>query len=205
MMNIIIGMPHVEPTSVLECLCSLSLASSGTHIYHCNRPRTPFESPLSQLEHDGSSTTSMTLPPLPQRLSPTVLLIPSTPMDYYKSTQMPDISSLITEEEWNTKLACANRTLADAVREYHCRYTRALPPGFDKWQVFPFPTSNAMPNFSPSLFPISYELYMNAFYCRWVCITKYYVQPTDGYTQIHRDLAPFRNIQLMRLQAVQHD
>ncbi|OJA09881.1 hypothetical protein AZE42_10392 [Rhizopogon vesiculosus] len=78
MMNIIIEMPHVEPTSILEY-----------------SPRTPFESPLSQLEHHDSSTTSMTIPSPLQQPSPPILLIPSTPTAYYKSTQTPDIPSLI--------------------------------------------------------------------------------------------------------------
>ncbi|OAX33042.1 hypothetical protein K503DRAFT_776035, partial [Rhizopogon vinicolor AM-OR11-026] len=51
-------------------------------------------------------------------------------------------------------------------------YTRAPPPGFDKW---------------------------------WVPITKHDVQLPDEYNQIHCNLAPFRGIQPMRLQAVQRD
>lgn len=41
------------------------------------------------------------------------------------------------EHDWNAKLARASRTLPDAVHEYHRRYNRAPPPGFDKWRVLP--------------------------------------------------------------------
>ncbi|KAG1724296.1 glycosyl transferase family 90-domain-containing protein [Suillus paluster] len=36
-------------------------------------------------------------------------------------------------EEWDAKLARASRTLPEAVREYRRRYTRAPPPGFNRW------------------------------------------------------------------------
>ncbi|KAG2085479.1 glycosyl transferase family 90-domain-containing protein [Suillus cothurnatus] len=40
------------------------------------------------------------------------------------------------EKEWDAKLARASKTLPDAVREYHRRYSRAPPPGFDKWWAY---------------------------------------------------------------------
>jgi hypothetical protein len=43
------------------------------------------------------------------------------------------------EREWDAKLARASKTLPDAVREYHRRYSRAPPPGFDKWYASPSP------------------------------------------------------------------
>ncbi|KAG2036385.1 glycosyl transferase family 90-domain-containing protein [Suillus americanus] len=40
------------------------------------------------------------------------------------------------EREWDAKLARASKTLPDAVREYHRRYSRAPPPGFDRWWAY---------------------------------------------------------------------
>ncbi|KAG1844512.1 hypothetical protein DFJ58DRAFT_802581 [Suillus subalutaceus] len=40
------------------------------------------------------------------------------------------------EREWDAKLARASKTLPEAVREYHRRYSRAPPPGFDKWWAY---------------------------------------------------------------------
>ncbi|KAG2074475.1 hypothetical protein BDR04DRAFT_1093212 [Suillus decipiens] len=40
------------------------------------------------------------------------------------------------EREWNAKLTRASKTLPEAVREYHRRYSRAPPPGFDKWWAY---------------------------------------------------------------------
>ncbi|KAG2343415.1 hypothetical protein BDR05DRAFT_884254 [Suillus weaverae] len=40
------------------------------------------------------------------------------------------------ENEWDAKLARASKTLPDAVREYRRRYSRAPPPGFDRWWAY---------------------------------------------------------------------
>ncbi|KAG1814630.1 glycosyl transferase family 90-domain-containing protein, partial [Suillus subaureus] len=40
------------------------------------------------------------------------------------------------ESGWDAKLARASKTLPEAVREYHRRYSRAPPPGFDKWWAY---------------------------------------------------------------------
>jgi len=37
------------------------------------------------------------------------------------------------EQEWNTKIKRASKTLDDAIMEYKRRYKRAPPLGFDKW------------------------------------------------------------------------
>jgi hypothetical protein len=39
------------------------------------------------------------------------------------------------EEEWDAKLASSSKTLAQAVAEYHRRYKRPPPLGFDDWFV----------------------------------------------------------------------
>ncbi|OJA12981.1 hypothetical protein AZE42_06536 [Rhizopogon vesiculosus] len=77
-MNITIGMPHVAPTS--------ALGFPGTWVESC-----PF-----RFKQGDSSTKNMTLSSiLQQPLSP-ILLTPSTPTAYYKSTQTPDIPSSIS-------------------------------------------------------------------------------------------------------------
>ncbi|KAG0702517.1 glycosyl transferase family 90-domain-containing protein, partial [Suillus ampliporus] len=40
------------------------------------------------------------------------------------------------EEEWDAKLAHASQTLPEAVHEYHRRYARAPPLGFDRWWAY---------------------------------------------------------------------
>ncbi|OJA15132.1 hypothetical protein AZE42_12029, partial [Rhizopogon vesiculosus] len=80
-------------------------------------PRTPLESPPSQLEHDDSSTTSMTLPSILQQPLPPVLLIPSIPtaLQVNSNARHPILDLIACAKEgWNTELARANRTLADA-------------------------------------------------------------------------------------------
>jgi len=95
------------------------------------------------------------------------------------------------EEEWETKLKRASRTLSEAVIEYKRRYKRSPPKGFDDWYATVF---------------IFVELSNSV--CRWKYAQDHKVQLPDEYDFIHRDLEPFWGIDpsdLHDLQAAQEE
>ena len=109
----------------------------------------------SHLEDEFSTIHPESIPLTPQQLLPPR----PTPSHTFRPDGLllvnPDarhpILDLIAraEDEWNDKLARASRTLPAAVREYHQRYGRAPPAGFDKWQVLPIVPIKTQ-NFSPT-------------------------------------------------------
>ncbi|OJA08980.1 hypothetical protein AZE42_12970 [Rhizopogon vesiculosus] len=60
-----------------------------------------------------------------------MMLTPSNSTMNYRSIQTPESRHLIFNLiacDWHAKLACVNRTLPDAVCEYHRRFTDCIAP-----------------------------------------------------------------------------
>ncbi|KAG1797482.1 glycosyl transferase family 90-domain-containing protein [Suillus plorans] len=80
---------------------------------------------------------SDTLYPEPPPQRPSHIFRPDGLLEVHPGGRHP-ILDLIehAEKEWDAKLARASKTLPEAVREYHFRYSRAPPPGFDRWWAY---------------------------------------------------------------------
>jgi hypothetical protein len=87
-------------------------------------------------EFNSWDLDSNTLYPEPSPARPAHTFRPDGLLQVHPGGRHP-ILDLIehAEKEWDAKLARASKTLPDAVREYRRRYSRAPPPGFDKWYV----------------------------------------------------------------------
>ena len=130
-----------------------------------------------------SSTRSQHLPVLSNPYH-RVLPIPSSPTVYYKSTQMPNIPSLISArvlKRSGTSISPhASRILPDVIREYYRRYARALPPCFD--MVSSSHRSCHLPMLCPtsprphSLSAVKFT--PTAFIFRWAYATKHMTRST---------------------------
>lgn len=88
-------------------------------------------------EFNSWDLDSNTLYPEPSPARPAHTFRPDGLLQVHPGGRHP-ILDLIehAEKEWDAKLARASKTLPDAVREYRRRYSRAPPPGFDKWWAY---------------------------------------------------------------------
>jgi len=119
----------------------------------------PAEPTPSHLEYDVLPESTLSTPRKPQPPLSTHTFRSDGLLEVNPDARHP-ILDLIdrAEHDWNTKLARASRTLPEAVREYHRRYARAPPPGFDKWQVLLIMSIYSFTPFQTSLIPYSFRV-----------------------------------------------
>ncbi|KAJ8588969.1 hypothetical protein M405DRAFT_230549 [Rhizopogon salebrosus TDB-379] len=133
----------LSPISISDSVTSTPLRAKKTLApylllgYQAHWPDPASASHLEQHDSHLNVVSSESIPSIPQHLPvlprPPHTFRPDGLLQVNPNGRHP-ILDLIdrAEEEWNGKLARASRTLPDAVREYHRRYARAPPPGFDK-------------------------------------------------------------------------
>jgi hypothetical protein len=135
----------LSPISISDSVTSTPLRAKKTLApylllgYQAHWPDPASASHLEQHDSYLKVVSPESRPSIPQQLLP---VLPRPPHTFRPDGLLQvnpngrhPILDLIdhAEEGWNGKLARASRTLPDAVREYHRRYARAPPPGFDKW------------------------------------------------------------------------
>ncbi|KAG1741650.1 hypothetical protein EDB19DRAFT_704884 [Suillus lakei] len=126
----------LAPISVTESVTGTSLATNFT-AYLPKAHQAHWSAPAPDNEFTSWDLDSNTLYPEPT---------PKRPIHTFRSDGLLQVTpgarhpilDLIehAEKEWEAKLARASKSLPEAVLEYHRRYSRAPPPGFDRWWAY---------------------------------------------------------------------
>ncbi|OJA11988.1 hypothetical protein AZE42_04745 [Rhizopogon vesiculosus] len=111
--------------------------------------------PVPYTVYDSSTIIyTDSIPPTPQQPLP-----PHPTHTFNPDARYPILDlSARAEEEWDANLARASRMLPEAVREYHRRYAKAPPPGFD--MVSSSHRSYHLPTLCPTS-PLTHSLSLN--------------------------------------------